>query len=317
MRKRISLASLVLLVAAGVAWLGWREFLPGPQGAPALAQAPGEEPAADAAIRKAAHNYAEAFNRGDLDGLLAIWAADADYVDSSGATHKGKAALGALFRQSMEHFKGHKLSGQITAIRFLKPDVAVEDGTLEFTGPEGVAQASRYTAVWTKKDGRWLISSARDVGGHADGAAPSSYQRLRELEWLVGDWRHADGEDKLALTVRWALNKGFLVVEYQVRTKEGDPLDVTQWVGWDPLQGGIRSWFFDSHGGHGVSDWTRAGNTWKLATEGVTPDGRIGRSVNVVKFIDEGAFLLQLTDRQVDDHPLPDIEARLVRKRAK
>jgi hypothetical protein len=141
--------------------------------------------------------------------------------------------------------------------------------------------------------------------------------RLRELEWLVGDWAHADDADQLTLSCRWAPNKSFLVQEFHVRAKDAEPLTVTQWVGWDPIEGQIHSWFFDSHGGHGQGRWSRSGNSWRVENGGVTPDGRTGASLITLKFGDERSFGWQMTDRQLDGQPLADVDVRLVRKAGK
>jgi uncharacterized protein (TIGR02246 family) len=316
MRRRKMLASLFLILTVALTLAGVRGLLPDRAGGSGVAQAADGDASAEAALRKAGQGYVEAYNKGDLDALLAFWAADGDYVDAQGQAHKGQAALRALYKTNLEHFKGWKLTGRIVGLRFLKPDVALEDGILELAGPGGPPHVGRYAAVWIKKDDRWVISSARDVGGEPAGEAPASAERLKELQWLVGEWTHADEPGKITLACRWAPNKSFLIQEFQAQVKDAEPLTVTQWVGWDPVEGKIHSWFFDSHGGYGQSLWTRSGNTWKAEGDGVTPDGRIGSSVNNLKFVDDQSFHWHLTDRQLDGHPMPDVEARLVRKAA-
>lgn len=316
MRRRIPMASLLLLAAVGLAWLGARGYLLGPQVGPAPAHAADEQPAGDAALRKAALGYVEAYNRGDVDALLTFWTPDADYVDDNGQVYKGKEALGKLFRESMTNFKGSKMSGRILSLRFLKPDVAIEDGVLDLTGPNGQVNSSKYTTVWMNIKDRWLIASARDLSADPEGDAVTSATRLKELQWLIGDWAQADDADKLTLSCRWAPNKSFVVQEFQARVKD-ETLIVTQWVGWDPVEEQIHSWFFDSHGGHGQGLWTRTGNTWRVESNGVAPDGRTGSSINTWKFVDDGHFQWQLTDRQLDENPLPEVDVRMVRKAAK
>src|SRR5260370_14929118 len=38
----------------------------------------------------------------------------------------------------------------------------------------------------------------------------------------------------------------------------------TQWIGWDPIAKGIRSWTFETGGGFGEATWTQDGDKWLL-----------------------------------------------------
>src|SRR5262245_66325372 len=91
-----------------------------------LALALGQAPPADeeGAVRAAIDSYTAAFDRGDLDGLLAHITADADFIDDSGKLYKGKASLAELFKRSLAELKGHKLKNTVTSLHFLRPDVA-------------------------------------------------------------------------------------------------------------------------------------------------------------------------------------------------
>src|SRR5258705_257479 len=73
-----------------------------------------------------------------------------------------------------------------TAARAIQPDVPVESGT---TGvppmpKEGPPWASRYSVIYVRRDGRWLVAGEREYPGEE----PSHRDRLKELEWLLGDW---------------------------------------------------------------------------------------------------------------------------------
>src|SRR5262249_45498412 len=85
----------------------------------------GQAPTADEerAVRAAIDSYTAAFDKGDLDSLLAYFTADADFINETGKQYKGKAGLAELFKQSLAELKGHKLKATITSLRFLRPDV--------------------------------------------------------------------------------------------------------------------------------------------------------------------------------------------------
>jgi uncharacterized protein (TIGR02246 family) len=282
-----------------------------------LALALGQGPPADeeSAVRAAVDSYIAAFNNGNLDGLLAHVAADADYIDDSGKQFRGKADLAEVLKRSLADLSRRKLKSTIFSLRFLRPDVAVVDGKAAITAPDGTTTSGRFTSTWTKTGGKWLLSSVRDVPD-LPGAAGPALGPLQQLEWLIGDWSSENPTFAVRLSGRWALNKSFLVLEYTVKGKDGDDLAVTQYFGWDPVDGLIRSWFFDSQGGYGDGEWDRQGNTWTATCTGVLSDGQTGDSTNSMKFIDDNSFLFRSIDREIDGLPLTNVEAKFVRKAA-
>jgi uncharacterized protein (TIGR02246 family) len=280
-----------------------------------LAMLVGQTPAADEnkEIQAAADSYTAAFNKGDLDGFLAHFAADADYVDQTGKQHKGKAALAELFKGALGEEKGQQLKTVISSIRFLRPDIAIVDGKAELTAPNGSTNSGRFTAVWTKTAGKWLLSSVRDLP-QPPATGETSAAPLQELAWLVGDWSHEDPNFAVRVSGRWSLAKNFLVLEYTLKNKDNEELTVVQYFGWDPLASVIHAWFFDSKGGYGGGDWEREGNTWTAKWSGVLADGRIASSISSFKYLDDNSFLFRSVDREIGGLPMDDVEARFVRK---
>src|SRR5262249_12475220 len=145
-------------------------------------------PAADeAAIQKASEVYADAFNKADLDRLMALWTADADFINEDGKSFRGRDAITAEFKRILAESKGYKLSFRSTPLRFPRPDFALEDGIARGVSALGDVSTGRYTAVWVKSDGKWLLSSVRDLPGDVEEKATAS-QKLKELGWMVGEW---------------------------------------------------------------------------------------------------------------------------------
>src|SRR5205085_1340146 len=104
----------------------------------AIAAGQGAEPksgpsGAEAAIRKANTDYAAAMMAGDLDAIMAHWAKDADYVDESGKMTKGSDKIADLFRKVLPDIKGTKVVIKVNSLKFLRPEVALEDGAVEKT----------------------------------------------------------------------------------------------------------------------------------------------------------------------------------------
>jgi uncharacterized protein (TIGR02246 family) len=110
------------------------------------------------ALQEQNEAFVAAFNRGDIKAVAEAYAPDADFLSAQGQRIKGRDALEKYFTKGFAESKGLKLQHTDSSIRFLKPDVAIADGTWEITGrPEGNPARGHYTAILMKRDGKWLI----------------------------------------------------------------------------------------------------------------------------------------------------------------
>jgi uncharacterized protein (TIGR02246 family) len=276
-----------------------------------MAGSPAQSPGDEQAIRQSVDAYSKAYNNGDLKAVLAYWATDADYIDSDGATHKGREAIGKLFKAAADDMKGYTMDVAIKSLRFLSKEVAMEDGVISFTSPSGSKEGTRYSAVWVKTDGKWLISSARDLG--EAGSVTSAADRLQGLDYLIGNWRADGPHGAVDVNVKWAPGKAFVILETHTKPKGGQAQTVTQWVGWDPQERAIHSWFFDSHGGFGQGYWHKDGSEWTSEINGMLPDGREGTATIGWKKVDDKNVVWSSRGRQVDGRPVADVELKLTR----
>jgi uncharacterized protein (TIGR02246 family) len=267
-------------------------------------------PSDEQAIRQAINAYSDALNKADLDALMAVWAPRAEYIDEKHVITKGRTAIRELFKHHLAGLKGAKISFKVTSLRELTPDVILQDGTSKLTLADGHVDDGHFAAVWARKDGKWLLHSVRELHGAA-GAPAVAGGALKELQWMVGDWK-ADKEG-IDISVRWTLDQVFLLQDYKVG-KGDSALEVKQLIGFDPLTGQIKSWTFDSLGGYGEGLWTREGNSWFIETAGVLPGGQTGSGVNVIHYEDDQHFVFQSNRREVEGQPLTDSEVKLVRK---
>lgn len=292
MRALLSLSAIMAL-GLGLLWAGG--------GTPTPAGKPEE-----AGVRAAVDAYAVALKSGDLKVILSNWTADADFTDDGGAIHKGHAAIGKLFEENLKDLKTGKTGIKIEHLRMLTPDVATMDGSIEFTPPNGALETNRFSSVWTKKDGRWLIASARDLP-ELEGQAGE--RGLKQLEWLTGDWLAEEKGTTVKLNVRSELDGKFAIMKYEIKSPKG-VLNVLQVLGFDPIEGALRSWAFDSKGGFGESLWTRQNAVWTSDTTGVLPTGQTGSSVNLIRITGPNSFTWQSTQREVEGQPIPDHELK-------
>src|SRR5262249_30308071 len=89
----------------------------------------------------------------------------------------------------------------------------------------------------------------------------------------------------------------------------------SQRIGWDPLTRQIKSWVFDSEGGHGEGLWSRDGDRWVVKATGVRADGKVVSTTNIITYVNKDKALWASVDRGLGGDALPDVEEfALVRK---
>jgi uncharacterized protein (TIGR02246 family) len=271
---------------------------------PALAAQAAGSDEDKAAIAKNAEAFIEAFHNGDAKALAAFWTSDGDYTDQSGYRLKGRSAIEKAFRGLFAENKGLKLRIESASLRFLTPDVAVEDGMTAVIPADGAPPSrARYTIVHVKKDGQWLVASVRD----APYAPPSNHVHLRGLEWIIGDWAEEEkkgGVERLSFS--WSENQNFILATYATTHKDVDVASATVWIGWDPAAKHVRSWLFDSTGGFAEGSWSRKGKQWLVKSHGVHQDGKKVATTYVLTRIDADTMTFQARDRTLGAEALPD-----------
>src|SRR5580704_1229512 len=234
---------LTLAALAAALTIGFLSARDDPEPAPRSRTA--ADPGRDAdreAIQKRAEAFVEAFHKGDAKALAAFWTPDGEYVDQTGRQLKGRDAIEKAFAALFAEHKGLKANVEGLALRFVTPDVAIEDGVTELFAPDGPPSRVRYTNVHVRKDGQWWLSGVRESAF----APPGNYEHLRGLEWAVGDWVGEGGKGEVdRLSVAWAEPQNFLNATFSTTANNVSVGTARQWIGWDPLEKRVRSWILD------------------------------------------------------------------------
>jgi uncharacterized protein (TIGR02246 family) len=118
----------------------------------------------EAAIRALFQNLLDSWGRGDGAAYGDQFTEDADYVAFDGSHTRGRRQIAASHQQLFDTWlKGTRLTGEITGIRFLSPEVALVHATGGTLMP-GRSEAkpvrpSIQTLVAVKRDGRWRFTA--------------------------------------------------------------------------------------------------------------------------------------------------------------
>jgi uncharacterized protein (TIGR02246 family) len=255
-------------------------------------------------LAKNAEAFVEAFHKGDAKSIAAFWTPDGDYTDQTGRQLKGREAIAKAFEGFFAENKGAKVRIDSDSLRFVTPDVAIEDGTTAVISADGGPPSrARYTIVHVKKDGQWLLSNVRD----APFAPPSNYANFKGLEWIIGDWSaENDKGESEKLTFSWTDNQNFILGSFSAKVKGVAVGSVTHWIAWDPNAKNVRSWLFDATGGFGEGAWTNDDDKVTVKTTSTLQDGKPATATIVITRIDANTLGLQGKDRTVDGKAIPD-----------
>jgi uncharacterized protein (TIGR02246 family) len=273
--------------------------------------AEGDRQAADeAAIRQAVESYVTAFNQGDAKALAALWSPEAVYTNPiSGEQVVGREAIEKLFSANFAEAKGGKLEAKTDSIRFVSPNVAVEQGAAKILRPGQPPEESEYSAVYVKRDGKWLLDRVTE---EETPVITSHYDQLKELEWMIGSWVDQDEQNTIVTTCEWTKNKNFITRSFTISIRDRIEMAGMQIVGWDPAAKQIRSWVFDSDGGFGEGVWTKKDKSWYIRATGTTPDGKKSTAMNVITHVDDQTFTWQSINREAGGELLPNVDEVVV-----
>ena len=268
-------------------------------------QAPPVDAEEDKAIRAMIAAFGQAFEKGDAPAVARLFADRGVAVDLDGNAIRGREALEAHYADRFASAPGDKLETEVELIHFLAPGVARQDGRSKVIPADGSPPGRyRYTATLVKDGQAWKIAGLREL----DDATISHHDRLKELEWLVGDWVEETGEAVVSTSLGWSEDDNFLIRSFEVRVEGKPTLKGTQRIGWDPLTKQIKSWVFDSRGGYGEGFWNRSGERWIVKSTGVRPDGQMTSATQVLTRVNKDRILWKSTDRTLGGETRDDIE---------
>ena len=264
-------------------------------------------------LKSSAAAFEKAFNAGNAKAIAAQFTEKAEVVDDDGDVVEGRGNIEARFAELFKENPKARIEVELTSLRQLSPDVAVEDGYSTTTlSPDEPGSRSPYTLVHVKRDGKWLIASVRDFPEEATEA--TAHEQLQQLEWLVGHWVDESSDGRVETTCQWSEDGNYLLQDYVVKARRGAVMKGTQRIAWDPLRHTIRSWAFDQSGAFTEAIWTPLEDAWILKAEGVTPDGEGVSVTRVVTPINPDSYQIDSTALVVGNELLPDSSVRVVRR---
>ncbi len=268
-------------------------------------------PATLAEIRAGSEAFVKAFNQGDAQAVAALWTKQGEYVDGAGQVFSGQEAIEKEYATFFAEHKGVTMHVTIDSLRMVGDNIAIEEGRAEVEpSPAGVPGYTLYTVVHSKVNDKWLMASVRDTFV----AKPSNYESIADLEWMIGTWVAEERGAKMESVCRWVADKSFVERTYTTTNHDGTTTSGVQIIGWNPQTKSVQSWNFSPDGGHAVGLWVPIDSGWRASMRGVTGDGTVTTSVNVLTRLDDNAYSWQSVDRTAGDVSLPDSDEVVIKR---
>lgn len=294
------------ILAASIAISG-AAFVRGQEAATAAPASADEQ-----AVRQVTQNFVKAFNSGNAEKVAALFYSGADLIDDAGNVHKGAAAIKDVLGRFFAKFPGATSTMTADSVWMVSPGLAIEEGRrVVSTKDDKPTAATRYTLVMIKQRGEWKIASGREV---EDDDSLSPHERLKPLAWLVGDWVDEGSDAVIQISCKWSEDKNYLLVDFDSKVQGKPAMKSSQRIGWDPLTQKIKSWVFDSDGGHGDGLWAQIENRWVIRSFAVMPDGQTGSATITLEPGDKDSYVMKGFDRIRGKTAEPDFEVKIVRR---
>lgn len=274
-----------------------------------------EEPSPEmTGLAKAAADFVNAYNGKDAAAIAALFTEDGEISDLSGTDlTSGRDEIQARYEETFAAPEAPSIAVEVDSVRLVGSGLAIEDGTVHFTAPDGDGpfRSTTYTAVLQKDEsGTWHIASTRNLEDATDAAGELAGIASR----LTGDWTCQKEGLRLDLAFGWDESGKFLSGEMLATTSDAIPLLSTIRIGWDAARKTVTWWVFDDGGGFAKGDWIPTDDGWKIRTEGTSADGELISANQQLAFEGNDVILWSAKDRLVDGETIPDNELRIVRQ---
>jgi hypothetical protein len=158
--------------------------------------------------------------------------------------------------------------------------------------------------IYARQGGRWLHARIRD---EPEEDVPA-HERLRELEWLLGEWVNESDDEVVYTTCKWSGDGNFLLRDFDVKVEGRIALRGTQRIGWDGQREQFRMWVFDDSGGFAEGLLARDDDRWVVQGSGVRSDGQSVSFTTAVTPLGKDRLRWEILDRTIGGTAVPDTD---------
>lgn len=241
---------------------------------------------------------------GDATKVSSLWTNDGTYIDEDGVLLKGRAALEKRFSENATAGGRQPVTFIQAPVQMLADTVALAEGIVSRNEGVGSKPQTRYSLVFVKQDGNWLISTATETPLVA---VDENVNPLSDLAWLIGEWSTERDGKSVKMKAEWTADKKFIQCKYETKISASAPaVESRQVIGWDPRINQPVSWHFDSSGGFGHGDWSKENKQWIVQAVGVDRAGNTTTATDLISALTPDSFSWQSVNRSIDGFEFND-----------
>lgn len=265
------------------------------------------------AAGKALAALARAYNARDPKAIGELFMPKGEFIDADENVFQGRDAIAREFAALFEINPRDSVELAADEIREIGPDVLAIDSVATFpVKDDSDSIKADFAALLVRQaDGRWLLASIRSQG---ERSLRTPHARLKQLEWLMGNWVDESNESTMHTNTRWSEDGHFILTDFAMHVAGRKVMTGTQRIGWDGSIEKFKSWVFDSEGGHAEGIWTEIEDRWVVKATGVRPDGDACSATHTYQRKSANAYVFSVSDRIVGSETAPDFAATVVRK---
>jgi uncharacterized protein (TIGR02246 family) len=253
------------------------------------------------------------YNQRDAKAMSGLFLPEGELVDDAGNLLRGRATLESYYADNFQAMPTAKLAVENQSSRVLTDSLVLVDGFATVTpSDKEPARRTRVAVVLTKQGNQWFLASIRDLEEDTD--ATLGGEKLKELQWLVGDWLEEGGSYQVHSNIQWSDDKLSLVNHFRFVSPQQKEVKGTQRIAWDPATNKIKSWSHDNAGGHAEGLWTRSNGSWIVKSSGASSEGDATSATMVYTPVRPGRIDIVSRDRVIGDDVEPEISITMVRK---
>lgn len=257
-------------------------------------------------ITKRLHEFLETFNKGDINNLSSFLTEDAVLTKPvTGETIEGREAIVNYLQDQFQKFQGKEFVFNEGKVEFPESNLAIVQGVLQIIDHGNLIEKRARKVELVEENEEWYLDSISDIDIEAP---PSQFEYLKDLSWLIGDWKDEDEHVTIHFSTHWDKYKNFIIQNFGLAVYSVEELEGIQIIGWDPIEKKIRSWVFDSDGGFGSAVWSQEGKSWHATMRYTLSDGRKASSINIYTPLDANSFTYSSVGRDIDGEILSNIE---------
>lgn len=257
--------------------------------------------------------FTDDISQGKTDNIGTFWTEDAQVINPlTGQVINGRNDIAQYLQKKAQDLKGKEVQFHITRTDVKNPNLVTVQGVVDFYQDGKVVDQQAREVDLVKDNGIWYLDFLREI--HVDLAPTLSHDHLKELDWLLGNWKDKDQDVTISYDGKWDRYKNFIIQRFDMSIYGLETLEGRQIITWDPIEKKIRSWIFDSDGGFGQGTWTKTDEGWSTKIDYTLATGETATSTNMYTKISPSSYTYSSIDRKVGDTKLPNVEPTVVKK---